>query len=67
MDLYRVTGEQRFLDFSRRAVETLVATEKPDGALPGGYGNTGDIPAAALARFALTFPMTRAPRPSRRG
>jgi len=56
IDLYRITKDDRYLEYGRRAVDTLLASGNPDGALAGGYGNTGDVPAAALARFALEFP-----------
>ncbi|MBI5092188.1 MAG: glycoside hydrolase family 9 protein [Candidatus Hydrogenedentes bacterium] len=55
VDLYSVTREDRYLAFARRSVEALLGTAK-DGALPGGYANSGDIPAAALAYFALKMP-----------
>ncbi len=56
IDLFQITKEDRYLDYCRHAVETLLAAGKPDGSLAGGYGNTGDIPAAALSQFALAFP-----------
>ncbi|HUW61945.1 MAG TPA: glycoside hydrolase family 9 protein [Candidatus Bathyarchaeia archaeon] len=56
IDLYKITREDRYLEYGRRTVDTLLASGNPDGALAGGYGNTGDVPAAALATFALEFP-----------
>lgn len=56
VDLYLVTGEERYLAFCRRCVEGLLASGDAHGKLGGGYGDTGDIPAAALAYFALKLP-----------
>jgi len=56
VDLYLATGEPRYLDYCRRSVEALLASGDPEGRLTGGYGDTGDIPAAALAHFALRLP-----------
>ena len=56
VDLYLVTREERYLDFCRRSVEGILSQGDPEGQIPGGYGNTGDIPAAALSYFALKLP-----------
>ncbi|MFH1742719.1 MAG: glycoside hydrolase family 9 protein [bacterium] len=56
VDLYKVTGEERFLTFCQETVKELLASGNPEGQLTGGYANSGDIPAAALAHFALSFP-----------
>jgi len=56
VDLYGVTKEAHVLEYSRRSVEGLLATGEPGGQLNGGYGNSGDIPAAALTYFALQLP-----------
>jgi hypothetical protein len=56
VDLYLVTAEERFLAFSRRSAEGLLSSGTPRGQLAGGYGGTGDVPAAALAHFALKLP-----------
>jgi hypothetical protein len=44
------------LQYARESVEVILGTGTPGGQLSGGYGNSGDIPAAALAYFALRFP-----------
>jgi hypothetical protein len=56
VDLYRLTKEERYLDFCRRTAEEILKGVKPDGQLAGGYGETGDVPAAALAYFGLRHP-----------
>lgn len=56
VELYLITKDARFLEFSRRNAEGLLSSETPDGRLRGGYGDSGDIPAAALAHFALKLP-----------
>ena len=56
VDLYRVTKEERVLEYARRSVEGLLATGESGGQLNNGYGDSGDIPAAALAHFALRLP-----------
>jgi len=53
VDLYAVTGEQRYLDFCRQSAQALLDSGDPEGQLPGGYADSGDIPAAALAYFAI--------------
>jgi hypothetical protein len=56
VDLHRAGGAARFLEFARQSVETILAGSPPEGMLKGGYADTGDIPAAALAHFALRVP-----------
>lgn len=56
VDLYAATHQERYLDYARRSVEALLATQTPEGRLPGGNGDSGDIPSAALAHFALALP-----------
>lgn len=56
LDLHQATADGRFLEYARRSAETLLAGVAPNGQLTGGYGNSGDIPAAALAAFALCYP-----------
>ncbi len=56
VDLYGVTKKEHVLEYARRCVEELLATGQPGGQLNGGYGDSGDIPAAALAYFALQLP-----------
>ena len=56
IDLYHVTGSESYLTYCRQSAQELLNTGNPEGQLPGGYGNSGDIPAAALAYFALQFP-----------
>jgi len=56
VDLYLVKGEERFLTFCQETVQEILESGDPRGQLSGGYGGSGDIPAAALAHFALRFP-----------
>jgi endoglucanase len=56
VDLYLVTHDERYLAYCRRAAEGILASGDPEGRLAGGYGDTGDVPAAALACFALKLP-----------
>ena len=56
VDLYLVTKNDRFLQYSRQSAEVILGTGAAGGQLSGGYGNSGDIPAAALAHFALRLP-----------
>lgn len=56
LDLFDVTGDDALLQYVRRSVEGLLAGNNGEGMLPGGYSNSGDIPAAALAYFAVTRP-----------
>jgi hypothetical protein len=55
IDLYRVTHQQRVREYARRSAQGLLTTGQRGGQLSGGYGNSGDLPAAALAYFALRF------------
>ncbi|MBI4585627.1 MAG: glycoside hydrolase family 9 protein [Planctomycetes bacterium] len=56
VDLYLATRAERFLAFARKSAEALLSTGDPNGPLPGGYSGSGDLPAAALAYFALELP-----------
>jgi hypothetical protein len=56
VDLYNETKEERYLTYCHDNVNAILATGDPEGQLAGGYGESGDIPAAALAYFALAFP-----------
>lgn len=56
VDLFRATGEEQHLAFARKSAEGILASGSPDGPLPGGYADSGDFPAAALAYFALELP-----------
>ncbi|MBI4559652.1 MAG: glycoside hydrolase family 9 protein [Candidatus Hydrogenedentes bacterium] len=56
LELYRTTRESRFLDFARRSAEEILAAAPPEGQMKGGHGDSGDIPAGALALFALRLP-----------
>lgn len=56
VELYSVTHDERYLVHARKCVESLLATQTPEGRLPGGNGDSGDIPSAALAHFALELP-----------
>ena len=56
VDLYLVTNEERFLEFARRSAGKILETGPAEGMLAGGYANSGDVPAAALAHFAAKLP-----------
>jgi len=56
MDLHAVTGEARYLDFARRSVESILATQQQTGRLRGAFGSYGEVGAGAIATFALNYP-----------
>jgi hypothetical protein len=56
VDLYNETQEDRFLTYCHDNVNAILATGDPEGQLTGGYAESGDVPAGALAYFALAFP-----------
>jgi hypothetical protein len=56
IDLHKVTREPALLDYARANSEALLKTGKSGGQLAGGYSESGDVPAAALAYFALKLP-----------
>jgi hypothetical protein len=55
MDLHTVTGKSDYLDYARRAAESLLAQQTRTGRLNGAFGNFGETTAAALASFALAY------------
>jgi hypothetical protein len=56
IDLFAVTKDERFRDFARKSTEALLSKSPPEGMLGGGYADSGDIPAAALAHFFIKMP-----------
>ena len=56
MDLHAVTGDQRYLDFARRSVESILAGQQQSGRFRGAWGGFGEHNAGAIATFALTYP-----------
>lgn len=56
IDLFKVTADERYLAFARHSADALVSAEPRTGMLRGGYADSGDVPAAALAHFALEIP-----------
>lgn len=62
IDLYHAVKDERFLSYAQRSVDELLASGAASGQLPGGNGDSGDLPAAALAYFALRLtPDSRVP------
>lgn len=62
IDLYQATKDERFLNYAQRSVDEFLASGAAVGQLPGGNGDSGDLPAAALAYFALLqVPDSRVP------
>jgi hypothetical protein len=58
LELYAATNEERFFNFAEQCRNQICLSE-PRGSgetLKGGYGDSGDIPAAALALFELSLP-----------
>ena len=56
VDLFVVTKDGRFRDYARKSVETILAKSPAEGMLGGGYADSGDVPAAALAHFVIRMP-----------
>ncbi|NUN95674.1 MAG: glycoside hydrolase family 9 protein [Candidatus Omnitrophica bacterium] len=56
LDLYALERDSDALDYARKTAEALLSQAHPSGQLKGGYDDSGDIPAAALATFALRLP-----------
>ncbi|MCC6798337.1 MAG: glycoside hydrolase family 9 protein [Candidatus Hydrogenedentes bacterium] len=56
IDLFVVTKDGHFRDFARKSVETILAKSPAEGMLGGGYAESGDVPAAALAHFVIKMP-----------
>lgn len=56
VDLFAVTKDERFRAFARSSAEALLAKSPSEGLLGGGYADSGDVPAAALAHFVSVMP-----------
>lgn len=56
LDLFLATREERYRAYCQNSVQGLLASGDANGQLAGGCEGTGDIPAAALACFALKLP-----------
>ena len=56
MELHRVTGETRYLDFCRRSVQAILAAQERQGRHQGAFAGYGEIGAGAIASFALAYP-----------
>ena len=53
IELHRATKKEEFLNDARQRISTILLQ---DGPISGGYSDSGDVPCAALATFALHFP-----------
>ncbi len=53
MELYQGTRRQEFLEYARQGVSMMLGN---GGRISGGFSDSGDVPSAALALFALSFP-----------
>lgn len=56
IDLFNVTRDDRFRDFARTTAEKMLNQVPETGMLRGGYADSGDVPAAALAHFVNEMP-----------
>ncbi len=56
IDLFLVTKDGHLRDHARKSVETILAKSPQEGMLGGGYADSGDVPAAALAHFVIKMP-----------
>ncbi|MBI3736907.1 glycoside hydrolase family 9 protein [Candidatus Sumerlaeota bacterium] len=54
--IYQSVARQYIADYARKGAEALLAASDPAGPIKGGYADSGDVPCAALAAFALVFP-----------
>jgi hypothetical protein len=56
VELDRTQSDDKYRQFARRSVESLLQSQKPSGAMPGDAGDHGDVAAAAVTLFALRYP-----------
>ena len=55
LELDRTRDDDKYRQFARRSVESLLKSQKPNGAMPGDTGDHGDVAAAAVTLFALQY------------
>jgi hypothetical protein len=55
LELDRARSDNRYRQFARRSVESLLQAQMPNGAMPGDTGDHGDVAAAAVSLFALQY------------
>ncbi|HRK33668.1 MAG TPA: glycoside hydrolase family 9 protein [Candidatus Hydrogenedentes bacterium] len=56
VDLFVVTKDESYRAFAQQCVESILAAAPAEGRLGGGYADSGDVPAAALAHFVNEMP-----------
>jgi len=55
LELDRTHRGDKYRQFARRSVQSLLQSQKPNGAMPGDTGDHGDVAAAAVTLFALQY------------
>jgi hypothetical protein len=55
LELDRTQSDDKYRQFARRSVESLLKSQKPNGAMPGDTGDHGDVAAAAVTLYALQY------------
>src|SRR5204863_6147997 len=55
LELDRTRNDDKYRQFARRSVESLLRSQKPTGAMSGDTGDHGDVAAAAVTLFALQY------------
>ena len=55
LELDRTRSDDKYRQFARRSVKSLLQSQKPNGAMPGDTGDHGDVAAAAVTLFALQY------------
>jgi hypothetical protein len=55
LELDRAHPGEKYRQFARRSVESILRSQKPNGAMPGDNGDHGDVAAAAVTLYALQY------------
>lgn len=55
LELDRTRSADKYRQFARCSVESLLQSQKPNGAMPGDTGDHGDVAAAAVTLYALQY------------